>query len=120
MALFSFIISPDITHAEVNLKGDILNQVEVSANSAELGTAQDPRLIVATIIRVMLSLIGTIFFVLTIYAGYLWLNSRGEEEKVQKAKKIINRSIVGLILILVSYSITLFVGGALEAAILDR
>jgi len=118
--VLSFIVSPDVFGAEVDLKGDILNQIEASAESAELGTAQDPRLIVATVIRVMLSLIGTIFFVLMIYAGYLWLTSRGEEDKVQKAKKIITRSVVGLIVILVSYSITLFVGGALEAAILDR
>ena len=121
-ALLIFVLVPNVVSADstdllqlaqVDLKGDIMRQVEVGAEAAELGTPQDPRLIAATIIKILLSLLGTIFLALTVYAGYLWLTSHGEEERVERARKILKRSIIGIIIVLLSYSITLFVGGAL-------
>lgn len=99
---------------EVNLGADILKQLEAGGAAAELGTPQDPRLIVASVIRILLSTMGTVFFCLTVYAGYLWLTSHGEQDRADKAKKILNRSVWGLIIVLISYSITLFVTGALQ------
>ncbi len=64
---------------------------------------------VGSIIKVALSLIGTIFLILTIYAGFLWMTAGGNEENVEKATKIIKFAVVGLIIILASYSITWFV-----------
>jgi len=44
-----------------------------------------------------------------VYAGYLWIIARGEEEKISKAKAIIRGSIIGLIVVLGAYAITAFV-----------
>lgn len=64
---------------------------------------------VGTIIRAILTVTGVIFTALIFYAGYLWMTARGEESNVEKAKNIIETSIVGLIIALASYGITNFV-----------
>lgn len=61
------------------------------------------------IVRVLLGLTGTIFLVLTIYGGFLWMTAGGNEDQVEKALNIFKRSVVGLIIVLASYSITYFV-----------
>lgn len=52
--------------------------------------------LIGTIIFWFLSLLGVIFMAFMIYAGYLWLTSRGNSERVEKAKDILKESIVGI------------------------
>lgn len=70
---------------------------------------------VGTIIRAILTVTGIIFTALIFYAGYLWMTARGEESNVEKAKDIIETSIVGLVIALASYGITNFVMNNLAA-----
>jgi len=69
--------------------------------------------IVATAIQAFLGLLGIIFLVLIIYAGFNWMTAQGEEEKVTKAKETLQRAVIGLIIIIAAYSITYFVFNAL-------
>ena len=64
---------------------------------------------VGIIIRGALGLVGTIFLALTVYAGFLWMTARGDDAQVEKATHIIRRSVVGLIITVAAYSITVFV-----------
>lgn len=75
---------------------------------AGFGAVKDPRTIVAQIIRVALGMLGTIFFVLTLYAGYLWMTAAGNEEQVTKAKTLLFQATIGLAIILMSYAISSF------------
>jgi hypothetical protein len=70
---------------------------------------QDVRVTVVRIIRFFLGLLGLIFLVLTLYAGFLWMTSAGNDDKVTKAKQILMGSIIGVAIILGSYAITEFV-----------
>jgi amino acid transporter len=65
--------------------------------------------IVGLIIQAFLGLLGIIFLVLIISAGFNWMTAGGEEEKVRKAKSTISRAIIGLIIIVAAYAITYFV-----------
>ncbi|MFH1254992.1 MAG: hypothetical protein V1667_00765, partial [bacterium] len=76
--------------------------------------------IVGTVITAALSLIGVLFLILAIYAGYNWMIARGEEEKVEKAKNTITRAIVGVIIIIAAYAISIFVMGKLEKGTLQE
>ncbi len=67
---------------------------------------QDIGSITGNIINVALSLVGIIFLALMVYAGYLWMTAQGEESEIEKSKKIITSSIIGLILTLSAYAIT--------------
>jgi len=64
---------------------------------------------VGTVISGALALVGTIFLILTVYAGILWMLAQGNEEKVNKAKDIITAAIIGLVITMAAYAITSFV-----------
>lgn len=64
---------------------------------------------IGKIIKIVLGLLGTIFLVLTIYAGVLWMTAAGNEEQVTKSLGILKTSVIGLVIILAAYSITYFV-----------
>jgi len=72
--------------------------------------------IISTIIKAFLSLLGLIFVILVIYGGYNWMTAGGDEAKVEKAKKIIQRAIIGLIITVAAYAITEFVFSGVESA----
>ena len=64
---------------------------------------------IGRIIKYVLGLVGTIFLVLTVYAGILWMTAGGNEEKVTKAMDIFKTAIIGLVIVLAAYSITYFI-----------
>jgi len=61
-----------------------------------------------TIINQILNLIGILFFLLLIYAGYLWMMARGKEEQIEKAKNITREVVIALIIILLARVLTEF------------
>lgn len=69
---------------------------------------------VGSIIKAVLATVGTIFLVLTIYAGILWMTASGNEEQVAKAQGIIKAAIIGMFVTMSAYAITAFVGGKLN------
>jgi hypothetical protein len=64
---------------------------------------------VGRVIKMVLMLIGTIFFVLAVYAGFLWMSAQGNEQQVTKAKDILRAATIGMVVIIASYSITAMV-----------
>lgn len=67
----------------------------------------------ATVVKGALTLVGTIFLVLMVYAGILWMTASGREEQIETAKKIITAAVIGLFITLSAYAITSFVAGQL-------
>jgi hypothetical protein len=72
--------------------------------------------IIGKLITVFLSLLGVIFLLLTIYAGFLWMTAAGDDKKIQSAKNILSAAVVGLVIILAAYAISDFVLRSLSAA----
>lgn len=66
-------------------------------------------LIVATLIRQALGLMGVLLVVIIIYAGFLWMTAGGNDEKVTKAKKWLTNAVIGVVIIFLAYAITTFV-----------
>jgi len=77
----------------------------------------DPRILVGRIVQIALSFLGVIAIIIVMYAGFLWMASSGDEEKIIKAKEILKNAVIGLIIILASWAITTFVIMRLAAAI---
>lgn len=48
----------------------------------------------------MLTLMGVLFMVNIIYAGFLWMSARGKDEQVERAKKLIINAVIGLAIII--------------------
>ncbi len=78
----------------------------------------DYKVIIGLIIQSLLGLLGVIFFVLMLNAGYLWMTAQGNEQRLEKAKNIMTTSVIGLIIVLSSYAISYFVLSALQGEVL--
>lgn len=77
-----------------------------AGTSAGVDQDTDLSAIIGIGIQTILAFVGLIFMVLMIYAGYLWMTARGEEEQIKKAQKIITACVVGLILVVSAFAIT--------------
>jgi cytochrome bd-type quinol oxidase subunit 2 len=60
----------------------------------------------STVITVVLSIVGTIFVVLMIYAGVTWMLAEGNEQRAEKARDIMKQAIIGLIIVIGAYGIS--------------
>lgn len=68
--------------------------------------------IVLTIINFFLTFLGLLAVVMVIYGGFLYVGSAGNEENVNKAKKILLYAVVGIIVIIVSFALVNTILGA--------
>ena len=68
------------------------------------------------LIKPILGLTGVAFLCLTVYAGVLWLSSRGEDKSIKKAKDILQTAIIGTVILASAYVITDFVIDNISAA----
>lgn len=84
------------------------------------GGATDLKSIVLVIIDFFLGFLGLLAVIMVIYGGFLYVSSAGNEENVNKAKKILLYAGIGIIVIALSFIIvgTVFkaTGGAAGAA----
>jgi hypothetical protein len=107
--LVAFLVAPLTVSAQF---GKALTNMKVVGDKTDL--TSDFAGSVSTVIVGVLSLAGTIFLVLTVYAGILWMTAQGNDEKVTKAKDIVTQAIIGLAITLAAYAITAFVTGKLN------
>jgi TRAP-type C4-dicarboxylate transport system permease small subunit len=64
--------------------------------------------VVGTVIRSALSLLGVIFIIVLIVAGFRWMTASGNEEKVTKAQNAVKRGIIGLIIVVSAWAFWTF------------
>lgn len=81
-----------------------------------LGT-QDIRISIMKIIRVVLGFVGIIALGFIIYAGFVWMTSGGNPEKIDIAKRTLRNAVIGLIIILSAFAIVSFIIQALVGSI---
>lgn len=86
-----------------------VENVQTVATQAGIAGGTDLITIIGRIINILLGLLGIILLSLLIYAGYLYMTSGGDPEKVAKAKNYIRNAIIGLIIIASSFAIANFV-----------
>lgn len=88
-----------------------LQGLEKTAETARINRAgSNPVEAVTTIIQWVLSFVGVLFLILMIYGGFTWMTSNGNQESIQKAQKIVGSAVIGLVIVLSAYAITLFMG----------
>lgn len=92
------------------LKGASDN-MKTFSNSAGISTKEGTDLptIIGKIIGGFLGILGSVFVILVIYAGFLWMTAGGNEEQVGKAKKMMTNAVIGLIIVMLAFAITNFI-----------
>lgn len=76
-----------------------LEQIQTIQGENELAGAKSTKEILKTIVKWLLSLVGTIAVISLLYGGFLYITSQGVDNKVEQAKNIILYSVIGLIII---------------------
>lgn len=107
LALLGLSFFPQPTFA-VNLGSQYTENARVQAGFAQANETTLSQTI-GGVIKAALSLVGTIFLALTVYAGFLWMTAAGDESKIEKAQNIIRAAVIGLVIALGAYGVTNFV-----------
>ncbi|MBI2552298.1 hypothetical protein HYW17_03320 [Candidatus Uhrbacteria bacterium] len=120
IALGVLLVWPVFVAAQIPPTLEIRTGEEIAAVPGQAGLilpVSDPRVIVAKIIQVALGFLGVVALILILWGGYLWMTSAGNEEQIEKAKKVLIDATIGLAIILSAYGIVLFVLRALTSGL---
>lgn len=98
---------PALAYEFMNDSG--LSNTAVGAGYGGSSVWNSPAYIIARVIKILLGFLGVIFLGLMMYGGYIWMMARGNQAEVDKAKKLIESAIIGLVIVLAAYAITMFV-----------
>ena len=78
--------------------------------------SKDPRAIAATVIKVMLGFLGIIAVIIIMLGGFKWMTAAGNDDQVGEARNLMGAGAVGLLIILASYGLAVFVLNSLISA----
>jgi hypothetical protein len=77
-------------------------------NFTGLGTTS-PEDVTVNIINVSLGFLALIAVIIILYAGFTWMTAAGNDDKISRAKQMLFAAVVGLLIIMAAWAITLFV-----------
>jgi hypothetical protein len=103
LSLFIFSVYPVLAQGNLTNAGENLGGF---ASGSGYDTGADIDVIIGSIIKYFLSFLGVVFLILLVYAGYLWMQARGDSEAVQKAKDTMINAVIGLAIVLGAYLLT--------------
>lgn len=115
LAMLIFVILPVLTVAVLPAKaqldpfGGYKNSIQ---GNLGLGN-EDPRAIAARVINVVMGFLGIIAVIIILVGGFQWMTAGGDEGKVESAKKMMTAGVIGLVIILAAWGVTIFVMNAL-------
>ena len=101
---------------ETGLKGA---KTQLGEIGTELGgdTPDSLTELIGGLINALFGVMGIVFVVLTVYAGYLYMTAQGDKENTEKAKKLLGQAVIGLVIIVAAYAIAQFVIDTLTTAV---
>ena len=90
-------------------------QVNTSISITGYGT-NDPETIVINLLNWVLGILALIAVVLILIGGFRWMTAAGNEEKVESAKKLLVAAVIGLVILMAAWGISLYAVGILASA----
>lgn len=108
LTLFHFV--PALAQADISSTAPQFVQ-DISGGQTSL------RGLVLTIVNTILTFLGVIAVIMIIYGGMLYVTAAGAQEKIDKGKKILMYTVIGIVIIMLSFVIVNAVlGSATETA----
>lgn len=111
VSLTLMIFNPMITQAEpLDLWGKTKENQPINTMLLEKTglVEKDLRVVVAGIIKLVLSFLGIMAVVIVLIGGFKWMTAGGNDDQIGDAKKWISAGVVGLLIILAAYSLANF------------
>ena len=114
-----YLLMPLAAKAETTTSG-VYSGLDTSTVNTIAGTGATGTSLTTVIgngINVLLGLLGIVFLVLVVYAGFLYLTDQGAGEKAKKAMKLLTTAVIGIVIIVAAYAISNYVIGAMVAVV---
>jgi len=107
--------------AEVPALGSNLDQLgKASGYDTQLSQAENPlAMVVSQALLALFGVLGMIFLVIVVYAGFRWMTAGGNSEQIEESKQLIKNAAIGLAIVILSYTITYFIS-AISGSITTR
>lgn len=117
MLMGSFVVLPSVSAETADITPTLSSEISGSdfaadatgaiseADRVDIAITSDFRTAVVGIVNYILTFLGLIAVGFVIYAGIILVTSAGEEDKLEEAKRIIMYATIGIVIILLSYSI---------------
>jgi len=115
LLIFILVFAAVFTARMVFAQNDVFGINDFGNAGVNLGTRSIQETI-ANLINIALAFLGILATLLLLYGGFVWMTSRGDAQRVDRAKQIIISSLIGLVIILSAYAITRFVLSNLGSA----
>ncbi len=93
----------------------ISSTLEADIGKTGLGT-NSPTTIVGNVLNVALSFLALVALGLFLWAGFTWMTAAGNEDKIKTAKSTLAAAAIGLVIVLASWGITLYLFGTIGSA----
>lgn len=93
---------PAIVQAQVNPLDSL---EDVGDKAYGVRKPAELKMIIAALIQIVLGFVGIIFLILIIIGGMQWMMSGGNEKKIEDAKGRITNATIGLVIVVIAYSI---------------
>ncbi|OGH58704.1 MAG: hypothetical protein A2725_03340 [Candidatus Magasanikbacteria bacterium RIFCSPHIGHO2_01_FULL_33_34] len=110
LVIFSLVLTPTV------LAGSIEEDFGLTYGTVSRLGNQDVRSTIASIINVILGLLGILALVGVLYGGFQMMVSGGNDEQAGQGRKAIIAGVVGLAIVLSAYAISSFVLTSLGSA----
>jgi hypothetical protein len=82
-------------------------------SGSEIGT-QSIGIVVGRIVKGVLVVLGLVCLIIFIVAGFQWMTSGGNKEKIQAAQKSMSAAIIGLVIVIIAWAAIDFIIIALK------
>ena len=112
LSVLPLLLLPTKAFAQLSASTGYLEQV---ADKTEQSGSTLPEMI-GGIINAVLSVLGIVFLIMVVYAGFLWMSDNGDASKTKKAKGMLINGIIGMVIVIAAYAISDFVIDALIVA----
>lgn len=107
--LTAILIIPGLVFAASPTMADRLKDAAVTYGPFSEASNTSLASTLGLVIQAALSLLGIIFLIITILAGYKWMMAQGNEAEVEKAKESITRAVIGLLVTISAWAIWYFI-----------
>lgn len=107
--IFLFILLVQFSFlSAVNADNSLMSGVSPGCKSSGNCTLGDTMQVAVQLFQIILGLVGSLSLLMFVYGGFYFILSQGDSSKVSKAKDIIKNAVIGLIIVLASYTIVNF------------
>jgi cytochrome b subunit of formate dehydrogenase len=106
---FLFLLASHSALAKENLFGLVGTAAGVFGEEGNAPPMVKIAVILGRAMKAVFSVLGSIFFLVIVHSGFIWMTARGSKERVERARNKMAHATIALIIILSSYALSNYI-----------